>query len=97
MTRHYVQLEADGTARAELYADRVPGSGPDLPADMINVTDEPGHETTAYAGVTQRVGETWVDLPAPPRSPTVADRLAAIETTLAQILAKIETSTTTGV
>lgn len=91
MTRHYVQLDANGTAKAELYTDRVPGPGPDLPADMTDVTDEPGHETTAYAGGKQRVGKTWVDRPVPAahQAPTVTDRLAAIETTLAQILATL--------
>ena len=92
-----MQLAADGTVTADLYANRVPGLGSDLPADFIDVTDEPGHATIPYVGGKQRVGTTWVDRPAPPRSPTVADRLAAIETTLAQILAKVETSTTTGV
>ena len=90
MTRHYVQLDANGTAKAELYTDRVPGPG--LPADCIDVTDEPGHETTAYAGEKQRVGKTWVNRPvpaAPAGGPSLDDRLAAIETTLQSILAKL--------
>ena len=87
MTRHYVQLAADGTAKADLYADR--GPGPGLPADFIDVTDEPGHETTVYVGVKQRVGDTWVDRPVPAGGPSLDDRLAAIETTLAAILAKL--------
>ena len=53
------------------------------------MTDEPGHETTVYVGVKQRVGDTWVDRPVPAGGQSLDDRLAAIETTLAAILAKL--------
>ena len=87
MRRHFVQLEPDGTAKAEVWSERVPGSGPDLPADFVEVTSEPGHETTRYAGFKKRVGGAWEDLPPPPAPPPTPTEvtLARIEVTLARL------------
>ena len=87
--RHFVELEPDGTVKAEVYSDHVPGAGPDIPANIVEVTSEPGHETTQYAGRKKRAGGVWVDLPVPAGGPTVDERLTAIEGRLAAIAAKV--------
>jgi len=41
MDRIFLQLEPDGTMKGKLESERVPGQGPDLPPDFIEVTDLP--------------------------------------------------------
>lgn len=62
MARHFVQLDVDGeTVKAELYSDSVPGVGPDIPADFVEVQDD-----ESYLGIKKREAGAWVDLPVTP-------------------------------
>jgi len=66
--RTFLQLESDGTVKAILSSSKVPGTGPKLPSDFIEVTSEtlpPGKNAWDELLLSQykRAGKVFTDPP----------------------------------